>query len=173
MRESWVRLCGTYQSRGGILAQPEVRKVRVCVYLFLSLPFGMLIVILYSYRQCKTSPHYTLRFLLRELRLGIHWEIWCRLYSVVRLLGNLLDVFWLLRRGRGRGQWDWIEGWVRYTALYKNIVPLFHMHESTESLRGTIGPAQEYCNRVVWKSSMEKVQFWLAKKWKSIERNAR
>ncbi|KAF5379761.1 hypothetical protein D9615_005744 [Tricholomella constricta] len=25
MRESWVRLCGTYQSRGGILASPEVR----------------------------------------------------------------------------------------------------------------------------------------------------
>jgi len=27
MRESWVRLCGTYQSRGGILALPEVRTV--------------------------------------------------------------------------------------------------------------------------------------------------
>lgn len=27
MRESWIRLCGTYQSRGGILASPEVRKV--------------------------------------------------------------------------------------------------------------------------------------------------
>ncbi|KAF9072628.1 cytoplasmic protein [Rhodocollybia butyracea] len=26
MRESWVRLCGTYQSKGGIVAQPEVRK---------------------------------------------------------------------------------------------------------------------------------------------------
>ncbi|KAJ3805416.1 hypothetical protein EV368DRAFT_65863 [Lentinula lateritia] len=26
MRESWIRLCGTYQSRGGILAQPEVRR---------------------------------------------------------------------------------------------------------------------------------------------------
>ncbi|KAG5643278.1 hypothetical protein DXG03_001245 [Asterophora parasitica] len=25
MRESWVRLCGTYQSRGGLLALPEVR----------------------------------------------------------------------------------------------------------------------------------------------------
>ncbi|KAG6877318.1 hypothetical protein C0993_008656 [Termitomyces sp. T159_Od127] len=25
MRESWVRLCGTYQSRGGVLALPEVR----------------------------------------------------------------------------------------------------------------------------------------------------
>jgi len=24
-RDAWVRLCGTYQSRGGILAQPEVR----------------------------------------------------------------------------------------------------------------------------------------------------
>jgi hypothetical protein len=27
MRESWIRLCGTYQSRGGVLASPEVRKV--------------------------------------------------------------------------------------------------------------------------------------------------
>jgi len=27
MRESWVRLCGTYQSRGGVLAQKEIRKV--------------------------------------------------------------------------------------------------------------------------------------------------
>jgi len=26
MRESWVRLCGTYQSRGGVLATPEVRS---------------------------------------------------------------------------------------------------------------------------------------------------
>jgi len=26
MRERWVRLCGTYQSTGGILAKPEVRK---------------------------------------------------------------------------------------------------------------------------------------------------
>ncbi|KAL4248705.1 GET4 family protein [Abortiporus biennis] len=27
MREAWVRLCGTYQSKGGLLAKPEVRKV--------------------------------------------------------------------------------------------------------------------------------------------------
>ena len=26
-REAWVRLCGTYQSRGGVLAHPEVRLV--------------------------------------------------------------------------------------------------------------------------------------------------
>jgi hypothetical protein len=29
MRESWIRLCGTYQSRGGILTSPEVRKVNI------------------------------------------------------------------------------------------------------------------------------------------------
>lgn len=29
MREAWVRLCGTYQSRGGVLATPEVRTVSV------------------------------------------------------------------------------------------------------------------------------------------------
>lgn len=27
VRESWVRLCGTYQSKGGVLAQVEVRRV--------------------------------------------------------------------------------------------------------------------------------------------------
>ena len=27
MREAWVRLCGTYQSRGGLVASREVRKV--------------------------------------------------------------------------------------------------------------------------------------------------
>lgn len=27
MREAWVRLCGTYQSKGGLLATPEVRRV--------------------------------------------------------------------------------------------------------------------------------------------------
>jgi hypothetical protein len=27
IRESWIRLCGTYQSRGGLLAQPAVRQV--------------------------------------------------------------------------------------------------------------------------------------------------
>lgn len=26
-REAWVRLCGTYQSRGSILAHPEIRLV--------------------------------------------------------------------------------------------------------------------------------------------------
>lgn len=34
MRESWVRFCGTYQSRSGILATKEIRKVgqfRHCV----------------------------------------------------------------------------------------------------------------------------------------------
>ena len=29
MRESWIRLCGTYQSRGGVLAASEVRKVNI------------------------------------------------------------------------------------------------------------------------------------------------
>ncbi|TCD64039.1 hypothetical protein EIP91_004588 [Steccherinum ochraceum] len=29
IREAWVRLCGTYQSKGGILAQPEVRRVLI------------------------------------------------------------------------------------------------------------------------------------------------
>lgn len=32
MRESWVRLCGTYQSHGGPLADPDVRRV---IYAFL------------------------------------------------------------------------------------------------------------------------------------------
>jgi golgi to ER traffic protein 4 len=27
MREAWVRLCGTYQSKGGVLASPNMRKV--------------------------------------------------------------------------------------------------------------------------------------------------
>lgn len=27
IREAWVRLCGTYQSKGGILAKPEIRRV--------------------------------------------------------------------------------------------------------------------------------------------------
>ena len=27
VRESWMRLCGTYQSKGGVLAQVEVRRV--------------------------------------------------------------------------------------------------------------------------------------------------
>ena len=28
MREAWVRLCGTYQSKGGLMGTKEVRKVR-------------------------------------------------------------------------------------------------------------------------------------------------
>jgi hypothetical protein len=28
VREAWVKLCGTYQSKGGLLASPEIRKVR-------------------------------------------------------------------------------------------------------------------------------------------------
>ena len=36
MREAWVRLCGTYQSKGGPIAHREVRKVRplALAYLF-------------------------------------------------------------------------------------------------------------------------------------------
>jgi hypothetical protein len=30
-REAWVRLCGTYQSKGGVLASPEVRMVRFSI----------------------------------------------------------------------------------------------------------------------------------------------
>lgn len=29
IREAWIRLCGTYQARGGPLAQPPVRQVRI------------------------------------------------------------------------------------------------------------------------------------------------
>jgi hypothetical protein len=29
VREAWIRLCGTYQARGGLLAQPPVRQVCV------------------------------------------------------------------------------------------------------------------------------------------------
>lgn len=28
VREAWVRLCGTYQSKGGLMASPAMRKVR-------------------------------------------------------------------------------------------------------------------------------------------------
>lgn len=31
MRETWVRLCGTYQSKGGVLASKEVRSVSLRV----------------------------------------------------------------------------------------------------------------------------------------------
>lgn len=31
IRESWVRLCGTYQSKGGVLATKEVRIVRFMI----------------------------------------------------------------------------------------------------------------------------------------------
>lgn len=33
VRESWIRLCGTYQSRGGMLSLPEIRKVCWCTFL--------------------------------------------------------------------------------------------------------------------------------------------
>jgi hypothetical protein len=35
IRESWVRLCGTYQSKGGILATKEVRAVSQMDYCLL------------------------------------------------------------------------------------------------------------------------------------------
>lgn len=31
MRESWIRLCGTYQSKGGVFASKEVRAVSLRV----------------------------------------------------------------------------------------------------------------------------------------------
>ena len=33
MREAWVRLCGTYQSRGGLLTTKEVRKVSIVQFI--------------------------------------------------------------------------------------------------------------------------------------------
>ncbi|KAJ7590012.1 hypothetical protein C8J56DRAFT_1048180 [Mycena floridula] len=39
MWEIWVRLCGTYQSRGGVLAQPEIRAVlRELATLYFAIP---------------------------------------------------------------------------------------------------------------------------------------
>jgi hypothetical protein len=38
MREAWVRLCGTYQSKGGLLAHPAVRQV---IHVTLSLNTSM------------------------------------------------------------------------------------------------------------------------------------
>lgn len=71
MRESWVRLCGTYQSRGGVLAQPEVRRVS-WLYRFSAL-------LLHSYyvvrRLYKISRHFTLRFRLLEVKQETRWEI--------------------------------------------------------------------------------------------------
>ncbi|KAJ7220284.1 hypothetical protein GGX14DRAFT_434046 [Mycena pura] len=43
VRESWVRLCGTYQSKGGVLATPEVRQALTeisMLYFALSPPRG-------------------------------------------------------------------------------------------------------------------------------------
>lgn len=33
VREVWIRLCGTYQSKGGLLAKPEVRSVSLSSYI--------------------------------------------------------------------------------------------------------------------------------------------
>lgn len=49
MREAWVRLCGTYQSKGGVLAQPDVRAVRVFT-------FSFAVRDLVIYRSYKKSP---------------------------------------------------------------------------------------------------------------------
>lgn len=37
IREGWVRLCGTYQSKGGVLATKEVRAVSQIITVFLSI----------------------------------------------------------------------------------------------------------------------------------------
>jgi len=39
VREAWVRLCGTYQSKGGVLASAEVRKaLQELSQLYFSIP---------------------------------------------------------------------------------------------------------------------------------------
>ena len=41
MREAWVRLCGTYQSKGGLVANREVRKVGILLRKGTSLPSSL------------------------------------------------------------------------------------------------------------------------------------
>lgn len=38
MREAWIRLCGTYQSKGGLMSTKEVRKVRTWLPLSMRAP---------------------------------------------------------------------------------------------------------------------------------------
>ena len=57
MRESWVRLCGTYQGKVGILATPEVRKVRLWTHQ--SIGCMLIVVILTeSQRYCYIILRY-------------------------------------------------------------------------------------------------------------------
>jgi hypothetical protein len=42
MRESWVRLCGTYQGKIGLLATPEMRAVRnLSLFVCLAFPHDL------------------------------------------------------------------------------------------------------------------------------------
>ena len=86
-RESWVRLCGTYQSKGGVLASPPVRTVR-----FFLLPTRIPLPHIrasinssseYFNRHCKSCHSYTSPSRHPALRMRTHSGICCRRYLLV------------------------------------------------------------------------------------------
>ena len=78
MRESWVRLCGTYQNKGGVLTLPEVRKVRLGVVQSLETDERF-----YICRFCKKLRRCTLRSHLQGDSLPIRLATCCPRCSVV------------------------------------------------------------------------------------------
>jgi Golgi to ER traffic protein 4 len=94
MRESWIRLCGTYQSRGGILASLEVRKVNVYAVALYSL------YLIVFHRHSTNWPPCT----SKSLFLGINRQI----RSVRCCLRCLVALYSL----KPRGSYNRLQGWI-------------------------------------------------------------
>jgi len=85
VRESWVRLCGTYQSKGGVLASPEVRAVRFLYFIHFAFRTHD---ILHADRLCKSCLSYTSLFPHHAIKPQTHSGTCCLHYLGEANLGE-------------------------------------------------------------------------------------
>lgn len=86
IRDSWVRLCGTYQSKGGVLASPEVRAVRFSMRDHCSFETH----IWYPARHCKSYLSYISPSPRHVIRPRIHLgTCYLRYLGVHKLAGGV------------------------------------------------------------------------------------
>lgn len=84
MRESWVRLCGTYGTKVSLLATPEMRAVCLLIVIRRR-PFTYKIRSWTKLQPCISRSHHP------EDRQPIPLAIWCLLYSEALRRVNLHD----------------------------------------------------------------------------------
>lgn len=151
MRESWVRLCGTYQSRGGLLASPEVRAV--CIFDPSFDPFWLSCL-----SPWMRSAPFILRYRLPAIKLRIHLVTCSRRSSVGRLKVKLSKEFYHLRLLRTLLHL----GWIRYIIVLSAILWCWHILSVLFLTRYPVILILQYWKHVIFETRMGRLERYAA-----------